>query len=77
MSYTEAYYGGCKSNYEAFPGTYSGDIKLTRTSYTNSAAFSPTDQLSGKWTIRFESDSGEKVLFEVVDPKIRFVRSGI
>ena len=71
MSYTEAYYGLDKLNYEAFPGTYSGDIKLTRTSYTNSSAFSPTDRLSGKWTIRFESDSGEKLLFEVVDPNLR------
>lgn len=77
MSYTEAYYGYDKLNYEAFPGTYSGDIKLTRTSYTNSSAFSPTDRLSGKWTIRFESDSGEKLLFEVVNPNLRFVKTGI
>jgi hypothetical protein len=71
VTYTESYYGFTHGNLETICGTYSGDIKLTRTSYTNSSAFSPTDRLSGKWTIRFESDSGEKLLFEVVDPNLR------
>ena len=71
VSYIEEYYGMGKAYVVTLTGNYSFDSKLTRTSYTNRSAFSPTDRLSGKWTIRFESDSGEKLLFEVMDPNLR------
>jgi len=72
IRYFKRYYGLCVSSLTVLSGKYSFTARLNReeSHYSWDNKLADGDRLSGEWTIHFESDEGERLLFKLTDIQV-------